>query len=164
MVWKNAWSFFLNRPDLNSPDISWLIFLLKREYLKQDKKIQNGILLKTTIWGCFNTPLEHTPSNLYQQAKKVGIPFIVGDFRGIAFSGVLYYGCVVIFLETKMGIFPPNLVDGKIRFLPTMDEVSSRSQALDFRGLDTQPVQLDSLQRKNGGIETSPNLEPDFCP
>ena len=63
-----------------------------------------------------------------------------------------------------MGIFPPNLVDGKIRFLPTMDEVSSRSQALDFRGLDTQPVQLDSLQRKNGGIETSPNLEPDFCP
>ena len=55
-----------------------------------------------TICGCFNTPLEHTPSNLCQQAKNKGIPFIVGVGHGDCRLGVRYRG--VWYLSWKRGI------------------------------------------------------------
>ena len=42
---------------------------------------------KNSIKGCFNTPLEHTPSNLYQKAKEgfLWISFIVGGLGDCRF-------------------------------------------------------------------------------
>ena len=65
----------------------------------------------------FQTPEEHTPSNLYQQAIK-GIPFIVGVAGGLP-NGCAISGCAVSFLAYNppkgkdykwyiSGIFPAN--------------------------------------------------------
>ena len=49
------------------------------------------------IKGCFNTPLEHTPSNLCQNAKR-GISFIIGVAGGLPI-GCAISGCVETTLE-----------------------------------------------------------------
>ena len=59
----------LLKPDFASED--------GRHPLEPTKKNKKPIDL-VQFQGCFNTPLQHTPSNLYQHGYN-GTPFIVGE-------------------------------------------------------------------------------------
>ena len=98
------------------------------------------------FWGCFNTPLEHTPSNLYQAAifRDSFHSWRSGDCLGCAISG-----SVVPFLDWwTFGQFSLGLVGHHWIFWVDHGETSSLSS---LSGLVSVARALDDLWWRSEG-------------